>query len=197
MQQRRKQSPDMSSPTFTSASPATRDPASTNPRQNNRRGPSNTAPNYIRFLPTCVCLSAFVCSCARWCNNLCSLAHYTVLHRGKWVLSMFLHLNYTTEIIGSARRRRRRSTGAAHPRSRKIKGSVWWLVLAQWNAASPSLFTNQWYFENRCVDECERGHAVATHIKWALTDVQSAIHHRPFSGRWDVSGSNVRVHMWE
>lgn len=47
------------------------------------------------------CVSVCCCVCAGWCNNLCSFPHYTVLHRSKWVLSMFLHLNYTTEIIGS------------------------------------------------------------------------------------------------
>lgn len=93
----------MSSPLFTSASLASWD----HKYRTVEEAPQTQC--QITFSFTNMCVSVRLCVCSRWCNNLCSLPHYTVLHRTKWVLSMFLHLNYTTE--NNRQRRGRRGGG--------------------------------------------------------------------------------------
>lgn len=71
-----------------------------------------------------VCLCLCVCVCSGWCNNMCSLPHYTVLHCSKWVLSMFLHLSYTMEIIGNGSRGRGRSVSEEEEKSSSRVGKT-------------------------------------------------------------------------
>lgn len=104
------------------------------------------------------CVSVCCCVCAGWCNNLCSFPHYTVLHRSKWVLSMFLHLNYTTEIIGSGvAKEEEECRGSSSTELRDQTLSWWHLVtsscLARCNMAI-TIYKSLVFFkitENKCV----------------------------------------------
>ena len=116
------------------------------------------------LLPTCVCQPASahvgVCLCACWCNNLCSLPHYTVLHLRKWVLSMFLHLNYATDVLGSGvaeeeeEEEEEECRGSSYTPPRDQRASATLGDLFSLSRMPPSLFTNQRCFQNQCVRVC-------------------------------------------
>lgn len=148
---------------FSPLPPRLHETASTNSRRTTEEALQTWCQITLSFTNTCVsaCLCAYVCVClcVCWCNNLCSLPHYTVLHRGKWVLSMFLHLNYATDVIGSGvaeeeEEEEEECRGSSYTPLRDQRALATLGDLFSLSRMPPSLFTNQRCFQNQCVRVC-------------------------------------------
>lgn len=111
-------------------------------------------------LYVCAILCASVCVCRADVIICIPAPHYTLLHRSKWVLSMSLHLNYTTEIIGRSAAGMKRTAEEEEEEGEEEQLLHWDQRLYMWhsvtcshsvNVSAQPLFTGQWLLNKSVV----------------------------------------------